>query len=137
MAVTLLLAAGALLAGPQQEAGSLQSLLDKGSQAARENNFAAAEKIFRSGLEAAQSAGDKTWAARFLQSIGEAELNQGRPKEAVAEFTRALELFKESGRKTDASSPPLASSTTAADPIATKVRRSSATAPVRVASSVP
>src|SRR5580704_9009542 len=73
---------------------SLQENFDQGTRALAGREFNKAEQLFQTGLESAQSAGEKVWSGRFEQSLGDVSMNQLRLKDASPHYERALALFE-------------------------------------------
>jgi CHAT domain-containing protein/Tfp pilus assembly protein PilF len=92
--IALLMPLSILRGAPRDESG-LKELYDQGTQAVRTKDLAAAEKAFRVGLDRATAAGDKAWAARFSQSIGEVDVGRGQMREAALDYSRALAWYEE------------------------------------------
>lgn len=88
-----ILAPLSLVRGSPQEDAAAKQLYDQGTQAVRAKDLAAAEKAFHAGLERAVQTSDRSWTARFSQSLGELELGRGQFREALDDYSRALASY--------------------------------------------
>jgi len=106
--VAILLRAGCLLltlpllCAPQNANSRIDQLYQQGVEAAKQSDFAAAERAYRAGLEAAQSSDNKVWTARLHRSLAEVREARREWKDAAAEYTQALALYEELGDKSGA-----------------------------------
>ncbi len=77
------------------ERQELERLRTEGIQAYGKADYAAAEKLFRAGLEKAQQLNDKRWAGRFLVNLGYVHDTLAQFDKAQKAYTQAVTLFEE------------------------------------------